>query len=163
MFAAIKRFFAAPKHVVRMDEMHAGQVIVEGAVRVGPAGTLSSPIKGQPCVAFVYTAGHRVAGRSAQLADRPLRNVEAFVAFELDLDGGRIEVVPERPGGFSREDHQALVGASYQNFHAEEVVVPTRARVRLRGVARPKGDGWVVTYRRIERLESPGKGGKRRR
>ena len=164
LVTAIKQLFADPKHVVRPDDLAAGPAVVDGDVRATTGEPLVSPIKGQACVAFVYTAAHKTPGRSTGLQDRPLRHVEGFRAFELELEGGRIDVVPQTTSTFTREDHQKLASAGYQQFHAEEQVVPLRARVRMRGTLKRKGDGWVLTYRRLELLkpEPGGKAGKKK-
>ncbi len=156
LLQSIKKLFANPKHVVRTDDLEPGEVVVDGAVRVGAAGPLQSPIKSVPCVAFVYSASHRVTGRQAGLTERPLRHVEVFQPFALELEGGRIEAVPRVPGAFAREDHQELASHGYQGFIAAEELVTARARVRVRGVAKRSGDSWVVTYRKIEVLKDSG-------
>ena len=160
LLRSIKKLFADPKLVTRVDAFESGPVVVDGAIRVDPTGALTSPIKSQPCVAFFYTASHRVVGRSAQATERPLRNVEVFAPFELELEDGRIDAVPRIPGAFTSADHQELASSHYQGFLATEEIVPTRARVRLHGDARRKGEAWVLTYRRLEILSKakPGKG-----
>ncbi|HVV85440.1 MAG TPA: hypothetical protein VHE35_20415 [Kofleriaceae bacterium] len=157
---SIKKLFKDPRLVTRFDDLEAGQLVVEGAVRLGDGEAMASPIKGQPCVAFFYTAAHQTPSRQASLQVRPLRHVEIFAPFELELDGGRIDAVPRVPGSFSREDHQKLAGAGYANFRATEEVVPPRTRVRVWGVARRHGDRWTLTYRRIEKLGAERKAGK---
>jgi hypothetical protein len=163
LLGSIKKLFAPPRLVARVDALEPGEVVVEGAVRLGDGEPLSSPIKGQPCVAFVYTATHSTPGRQASLTARPLRHAECFAPFELELDGGRVAAVPRVPGRFGRADHQKLAGAGYQHFQAGEQVVTARTRVRLWGVAKRQGDGWTITYRRLEKLGSDGKKPKRGR
>jgi hypothetical protein len=153
LVTSIKKFFAQPKHITRFDELDAGPAVIDGDVRASDGEPLLSPIKSQACVAFVYRAAHKTPGRGAGMQDRPLRSAEGFRPFELELDGGRIEVVPQTPGDFTREDHQKLASAGYPRFHAEEVVVPLRARVRLRGTLKEKGGAWVLTFRRVEVLK----------
>ena len=159
LLRSIKKLFADPKLIIRVEELESGPVVVDGAIRVGP-GALTSPIKSQPCVAFFYTASHRVVGRAAQATERPLRNVEVFAPFELELEDGRLDAVPRVPGAFAAADHQELASSHYEGFRATEEIVPTRARVRLHGDARRKGETWVLTYRRLEILSKakPGKG-----
>ena len=151
---SIKKFFAAPKHVTRLDDVHAGELVVDGVVRLGAAGGLKSPIKSAPCVAFVYSASHKVTSRQAGLTERPLRTAERFCPFELELEGGRLDAIPRVPGDFDAEAHQALASKGYQGFAAAEEVVGARAHVRLRGVAKRAGDGWTLTYRKIEVLKT---------
>lgn len=153
LVTSIKKFFAQPKHIVRFDDLEAGPAILDGEVRAGDGEPLLSPIKSQACVAFVYTAAHKTPGRSTGMQDRPLRHAEGFRPFELELDGGRVDAVPQTPGTFTREDHQKLASAGYAQFHAEEQVVPPRARVRLRGTLKHKGGAWTLTYRRVELLK----------
>ena len=155
LLASFKKLFAPPTLVTTFDRLVKGEVVIEGAVRPhAEDGTMPSPIKSQPCVAFFYTASYRSPGRQAGLTERPLRTVEVFWPFELELDGGRVEAVPRVAGAFTRDDHQKLASAGYAQFQAVEQVVTPRTRVRLWGVAKPTADGWVVTYRRIEKLGS---------
>lgn len=156
----IKKLFAAPPHVVAVSDLEPGEVVIDGAVRLGASKGLSSPIKGQACVAFVYTAVHQTPGRQAGLTTRPLRTAEGFAPFELELTDGRVAAVPRVAGGFTRAQHQELASAGYHNFQAVEEVVPPRAKVRLRGVARRTDDGWTITYRKLELLGKADKGGK---
>jgi hypothetical protein len=163
LLASIKQLFAPPRLVTRLDDLAPGSVVIDGDVRLGADGPLASPIKGQPCVAFFYTATHRTPGRQAGMTERPLRTVEGFAPFELELDGGRIDAVPATPGSFDRDAHQKLAGAGYAQFQAAELIVAPRARVRLWGVAKRKDDRWIVTYRRIEKLAADGKKPPRKR
>lgn len=158
---AIKRFFAAPAVYGRFADLAPGRVILEGDVRTGERGTLSSPLKGAPCVAFFYTARYQSPSRGGALTLRPLRAVEGFHPFGLELDGGRVEAVPRTPGSFTQADHQALAANGYPGFTAEEELVGPRARVQVHGVLKRDGDTWTLTYHRLVRLD--GKAGAKKK
>ena len=54
---------------------------------------MASPLKGAPCVAYFYTASYQSPGRGGSQTTRPLRSLEGFHPFELELEGGRVERV----------------------------------------------------------------------
>jgi hypothetical protein len=159
---ALKKFFGTAPLILRYGDLERGRAIVDGEVRVGDGEPLRSPIKGKPCVGFVYTAAHEVSSRSTQKMMRPLRSAEVFRGFGLEMDGGRIEAVPQHPGKFSQADHQALASASYAGFRAAEEVIPTRAKVRLHGVLRKKGDAWTLEFHRLVVLSDESRARKKR-
>lgn len=159
---ALKKFFGSPPLIVRFADLESGRAMVEGEVRVGDVEPLRSPLKSQPCVGFFYTAAHEVRSRSTQTIMKPLRSAEVFCAFDLEMDGGRIEAVPSHPGDFSQADHQALVSAGYAGFRAAEEVIPPRSKVRMHGVLRKKGDTWTMEFQRVVVLSAGSRAKKKR-
>jgi hypothetical protein len=149
---SIVKFLTNPKPVSTLAALEEGRAIIEGTVRKGSAGTLVSPVKGQPCVGFYYHAFHVVTSRAGQMA-RPLRTEERFHGFELELEDGRIVVQPRKPGTFTVEEHREMFSAGYEGFRATEEIIPLGTKVRLHGVAKKRDGSWTLTYANLEIIE----------
>jgi len=130
---AIKTFFKDPPAVDSLDQIVPGLNIVEGIIKVEEP--LRSPVRGQNCVAYFYSSYLVIpaGGRSPMPTIHKLREAEVYGPFELEMKGGRLAVVPARPGKFSREDHQKLGRQYAKDFQAKEDLILPGARVRLRG------------------------------
>jgi hypothetical protein len=141
---AIKTFLKDPPPVDALDQVVPGLNIVEGIVKV--EDPLRSPVRGQNCIGYFYRSFLVIpaAGRNPAPTIHKLREAEVYGPFSLDMKGGRLAVVPARPGKFTREDHQELNRQYVKNFHATEDLILPGARVRLRGKA--KLEGGVMTF-----------------
>jgi len=150
MKRAIQNFFKNPQPVSAFDEVAAGAGIVDGIVRVEEP--LRSPVKGQNCVGFFYQAF--AVTRGARMASQhKLKQAEVYTTFELQMDGGAVEVEPARPGTFTLDDHRALAEQYGTSFHSTEEVVLPGARVRLKGKVRVADGRKVLKMKTLAILE----------
>jgi hypothetical protein len=151
---SLVKFITDPKPVSTLSDLEPGRAIIEGIARAGEEGTLVSPVRGQPCLAFYYRAFHVVGSRSGQMMPRKLRTHEVYHPFELELPDGRLRAVPKTSDDFTAADHKALSGAGYQGFRAVEDLFSLGTRVRIWGVAKRDGEQWTLVYSKIERLST---------
>jgi hypothetical protein len=133
VFRAIKTFIKDPAPTAKLDEVVPGLNVVEGIARIGEP--LRSPVRGQNCVAFFYRSFLVITGGRAP-AYHKIKQAEVYAAFELEMDGGTLDVVPGKAGDFSQGDHQALIKQYGKEFQGVEEVILPGARVRLRGKAK---------------------------
>ncbi len=156
VFKSVAKFLSDTKAVANVADLEVGRAGAEGIVRLGPDGPLVSPVRGQPCVAFFYTAIHVVGGRMPQ--PRKLRVEEVYHSFDLEMEGGRIHVVPKKSDEFSSDDHKELSGVGYVGFRAVEDLVSAGSRVRLFGTLKREGDEWTLRYRKLEMIQGASAG-----
>ena len=150
MWRAIKTFIKDPEPVGNFDQVVPGLNIVDGIARVHEP--IRSPVRGQNCIAFFYRSFLVITGGAAP-AIHKLKQVEVYTDFELEMDGGILQVIPAKPGGFEQRDHQELqkrYGAEFQGI--EEVVMPG-ARVRVRGKVVNKGGKLLMRMNEMTILE----------
>jgi hypothetical protein len=137
---AIKTFIKDPEPTSKFNKVVPGLNLVEGIARIHEP--LRSPVRGQNCVAFFYRSFLVIEGGRAP-AFHKIKEAEVYAPFDLEMEGGTIEVVPKKPGKFEQQDHQQLNKKYGQNFQGTEEVVLPGAKVRLRGNVR-KVDGKLV-------------------
>jgi len=155
---AKRSFFSAPKPTDRLDDLLIGANVADGTVKlVEPQ--LKSPIRSQPCAAFVYEAALVITGMRGTVVHK-LKRVDVYAPFALAMEGGNLRVEPAKTAVFTQQDHLALGREHHgQNLQAVEQLVTAGTRVRVRGVLREEADGTpVLTMKRLEVLEKP-KGG----
>lgn len=162
MTRAKRSFFSSPSPTGRFEELLIGRNIAEGTVKL--AGTLKSPIRSQPCAAFVYEAALVITGLRGTVVHR-LKRADVYAPFALVMDGGVLRVEPEKTDTFTQQDHLALVRDNQgKNVQASEQLVTAGTRVRLRGKVREEADGTLVlAMSRMEILEQPASGAAARR
>lgn len=154
LMKAVVKFLTDPRPVSTLAALEGGRAAAEGIVRKSDEGFLSSPVKGQPCVAFYYQAIHLVGNRAGQMMPRRLRTEETYHAFDLELEDGRLRALPKKAARFGRDQHMALSSAGYQGFRATEQIIPLGTRVRIHGRARKVGDAWTFIYHKLEPIEA---------
>jgi hypothetical protein len=151
---AKRSFFSSPTPTGRLDDLLLGRNIVDGSVKL--LEPLKSPIRSQPCAAFVYEAALVITGMRGTVVHK-LKHVSAYAPFALAMEGGTLRVEPEKTDLFTQQDHLAL-GREHQgkNVQAAEQLVTAGTRVRLRGVLREEPDGTpVLAMKSLEVLEKP--------
>jgi len=133
---ALQTFFKDPDCTAKLEDVVPGVNIVEGIARV--EDPLRSPVRGQNCIAYFYRSYLIIpsGGRAPMPTIHKLKEAEVYAPFELDMDGGALTVIPEKPGRFSRDDHQSLGKQYGKQFQGVEEVILPGARVRLKGKAR---------------------------
>jgi hypothetical protein len=150
----LKNLFRPSPDVAQLAGVHAGTMALVGKVKAGPE-SVRSPVKGVPCVAFHYRAFYFVQGRTG-LAERSLKSLEVHApAYFLELEGGSVKVAGKKSEPFSNIDHREIAGHGFQNFRAEEQVVRSGARVRIKGRVWRDGDSWVIEPRQVALLGEP--------
>jgi hypothetical protein len=147
---SIQTFFKDPEPVSRLEDVVPGANAVEGIARVEEP--LRSPVRGQNCVAYFYRSFLVIQGGRAP-AIHKLREAEVYTGFDLEMEGGTLEVRPAKPGKFTREEHQQLGKRYGKGFQGVEELVLPGARVRLRGKARREGDKLVLKMKEITVLQ----------
>ena len=147
---AIKTFIKDPEPISQFDEVVPGLNLVDGIVRIHEP--LRSPVRGQNCVAFFYRSFLVIEGGRAP-AFHKIKEAEVYAPFELEMEGGTIQVVPKKPGNFEHQDHQELNKKYGKNFQGTEEVVLPGAKVRLRGKVRKKKDKIVLEMKEIGVLD----------
>ncbi len=140
MLRAIKTFIKDPEPISKFEKVVPGLNLVDGIVHIHEP--LRSPVRGQNCVAFFYRSFLVIEGGRAP-AFHKIKEAEVYAPFELEMEGGTLEVVPLKPGAFEHHDHQELNKQYGKNFQGTEEVVLPGAKVRLRGKVH-KVDGKLV-------------------
>ncbi|MDD5308766.1 MAG: hypothetical protein PHU25_15725 [Deltaproteobacteria bacterium] len=152
LIRALKTFIKDPSPTGRFEEVSAGLHVLDGIVKVDEP--LRSPVRGQNCVAYFYSAILFVkSARSPQPSMSKLRESQVYTAFTLVMDKGSVAIVPTRPGSFSREDHQRLAADYGTSFQAMEDVILPGARVRVWGKVRAAEGGPVMRMTKIQVLD----------
>ena len=140
LLRAIKTFIKDPDPTPQFDEVVPGLNLVEGIARIQEP--LRSPVRGQNCVAFFYRSFLVIVGGRTP-AFHKIKEAEVYAPFELEMEGGVLEVVPKKTEQFDHQDHQELGKKYGANFQGTEEVVLPGAKVRIRGKVR-KVDGKLV-------------------
>lgn len=148
------KFISDAKPVSKVSDIETGRAAAEGVIRIGKDGSITSPVKGRPCIAFYYKAFHVVGSRTGQMMPRKLRIHEVYHPFELELEDGRIVATPKKSDDFTATDHKELSGHGYQGFRAVEELVAPGTRVRIYGVAKQGDEMWNLTFNKLELVES---------
>ncbi len=130
MWKSIKDFIKDPEPTASFDEVSPGLNLAEGIVHVDEP--LRSPVRGQNCVAYFYRS-FLVMTEGRAPAIHKLKEAEVYAPFELQMDGGTLEVIPAKPGRFDRSDHTDLQRRYTKGFQATEEIIMPGARVRVRG------------------------------
>lgn len=131
-----------PEIVSSVAGLNKGPVLVDG--EVGSDDPLLSPIKAVKCVGYQYHAGCRIANWKG-FARSPLRRIRKWAEkMHLDVEDGRIELIPPESNPFEREEHEMLKQQDYEDFKANEWPVRVGKKIRVHGKARKKDDGWVI-------------------
>jgi hypothetical protein len=147
---AIKTFIKDPEPTSNFDDLCPGLNLIDGIARINEP--LRSPVRGQNCVAFFYRSFLVIEGGRAP-AFHKIKEAEVYAPFELEMDGGTIEVVPKKPGTFEHQDHQELKKKYGKNFQGTEEIVLPGARVRLRGKVRKVGGKLLLNMNEIAVLD----------
>lgn len=150
MLRAIKTFIKDPKPTGKLEEVEPGLNIVEGVVRVSKP--LRSPVRQQNCAAFFYRSFFFMAGEKAPAAHK-IKEAQGYAPFELEMEGGALQVVPPRESTFEHQDHVVLAKQYGQTFHGVEELVLPGARVRVRGKVKVADGRKVLTLKDITVLE----------
>jgi hypothetical protein len=149
---ALKTFIKDPPPTGRFEEVGEGLHVLDGIVKVEEP--LRSPVRGQNCVAYFYHAILFVkSARSPQPSMSKLRETQVYTPFTLLMDKGSVEIVPARPGSFSREEHQRLAADYRESFQAMEDVILPGARVRVWGKVTAGDGGPVMRMTKIHVLD----------
>lgn len=152
MLRTIKTFIKDPEPTPKFAEVVPGLNVVDGLVRLEEP--LRSPVRGQNCAAFFYRSFLVISGqRSPQPAIHKIKQAEGYAPFELEMEGGRVKVVPACAPKFGHAEHSALAkqyGAAFQGV--EELVLPG-AKVRVRGRVKRVGDDLVLVLKDLLVLE----------
>ena len=148
------KFISDAKPVSKLSELELGRAAAEGIIRLGSEGSITSPVKGRPCVAFYYNAYHLLGSRGGQMMLSKLKTHEVYHSFELELEDGRIIARPKKSDKFSAADHKKLSGAGYQGFRATEDLVSPGTRVRIYGVVKQGEKMLELIFNKLELVES---------
>jgi hypothetical protein len=152
LIRALKTFIKDPPPTSRFEDVCAGLHVLDGIVKVEEP--LRSPVRGQNCVAYFYSAILYVkSARSPQPSMSKLRECQVYTAFTLVMDKGSVEIVPAKPGSFSREEHQRLATDYAASFQAVEDVIMPGARVRVWGKVTAAEGGPVMRMTKIHVLD----------
>ena len=141
MARAKRSMFQAPEPTERYDEVLLGKNVLDGIARIEEP--LRSPLKGQNCLGYFYK-GYLVMMKGRAPAAHKMTQVEVYASFQLEMNGGTVEVIPAKPGKHDSALHLDLSrehGAEYQG--TEEVVLPG-AKLRVEGKVTERKDGSLV-------------------
>ena len=127
---SIKTFFKDPDPTERFEDVVPGLNIVDGIAKVDEP--LRSPVRGQNCVAYFYRSFLVITGGRAP-AIHKLKQAEVYAHFELEMEGGTLQVEPAKKSKFDREVHQQLARQYPKGFQGTEEVILPGARLRLKG------------------------------
>lgn len=147
---AIKTFFKDPEPTDKLDEVVPGVNVVDGIARVEEP--LRSPVRGQNCVAFFYRSFLVIQGRQAPTIHK-LKQAEVYAPFQLEMNGGALDVVPAKPGKLEHGTHQELGRRYGKGFQGIEEVILPGARVRLKGKVRERSGKLTLTMKEIAVLD----------
>ncbi|MCU0661191.1 MAG: hypothetical protein MUC50_02575 [Myxococcota bacterium] len=152
MLRAIKTFLRDPAPTSRFADVVPGLNVVEGLVRVEEP--LRSPVRGQNCAAFFYRSFLIITGqRSPQPAIHKIKQAEGYAPFTLEMDTGRIKVMPARAPEFGHAEHAALAKQYGSSFRGVEELVLPGAKVRVRGRVKRMGEELVLSLKDLEVIE----------
>lgn len=157
MARAKRSFLSSPDPTGRFEDLLLGKNIADGTVKL--TDPLKSPIRSQPCAAFVYEAAMIITGMRGTVVHK-LKHAAAYAPFALAMEGGVLRVEPAKSGAFTQQDHLALLRDNQgKNVQATEQLVTAGTRVRVRGSVREEADGaLVLTMKTLEVLEKPAPG-----
>ena len=150
MLRAIKTFIKDPDPVSTIEDVESGLNVVDGIVRV--TSPIRSPIRGQQCAAFFYRS-FLVINTGQQPTIHKLKEVEVYTDFELEMQGGKLKIVPSKPGQFEQRDHQSLRTRYGNGFQGIEELVMPGARVRVRGKVKGHGDDRFMVMKEVTILQ----------
>ena len=150
MLRSIKTFIKDPSPVDSIDAVEPGLNIVDGIVRVKEP--IRSPVKGQNCVAFFYRS-FLVMTEGRAPAIHKLKEIEFYTDFDLELNGGTLQVLSGKQKSFDQRDHQILQQRYGKGFQGIEEVVLPGDRVRVRGKVKKKGEVMVLVLKEVSVLE----------
>lgn len=129
---AIQTFFKDPEPTENFQSIVPGINIIEGIAKIDEP--MRSPVRGQGCVAYFYRSFLVMQSpRQPQPTIQKLKEAEVYAPFKLEMEGGAVEVIPAKPGKFTREMHQELGRQYGQKFQGVEEVILPGAKVRLKG------------------------------
>lgn len=131
--------------------MEPGRVVAVG--RIATSAPLASPIRGVPAAIVRYHARF-LSTRARGQRTRTLREAEVYAPeLGLELEGGRIDLVPKRAGDFSAVDHRALADHGFLGFRAREDVIAVGDLVMALGRARrdAASGSWTLSIERLAR------------
>jgi hypothetical protein len=148
---AIKTFFRDPEPTQKLADVVPGVNVVDGIARVEEP--LRSAVRGQNCVAFFYSSFLVITGGRAPAVHK-LKQAEVYAPFQLEMEGGTLDVVPAKPGKFDREVHQQLQRQYAKGFQGTEKVVLPGAKLRLKGKVRREGERLVLKMKELTVLQA---------
>ena len=132
------------------EEMRSGKVAVDGVIRAGE--TVSSPVKGRPCIAFFYES-FLVVMTQGMGVPKKYKKFKVFLPFDLEIEGDfKVSVVPSRSDSFDGVEHRRLLTGGPPGYRATEEVILDGTRVRVHGRARREGDRYVIRMKRMQVL-----------
>jgi len=132
---AIQTFFRDPEPVSSFQAVVPGVNIVDGIAVIEEP--LRSPVKGHNCIGYHYQSYIVLQStRNPQPQIQKLKEAEVYAAFDLQMDGGKVRVIPEKKSRFNRESHMELRDHYGDKFHASEDIILPGARVRIRGTVK---------------------------
>ena len=136
-----RSFFSQPEPTARFDEILIGKNIADGIARIEEP--LSSPLRGQNCVAYFYK-GYLVMTKGRAPAAHRMKQIEVYAPFELDMEGGTVHVLPAKSAKHDSSLHLDGVRTHGPEYQATEELVLPGARLRVEGKVREESDGRLV-------------------
>ncbi len=147
----LKKLFEPTPEFTSTGELRLGRVVLRGRALAGPE-VLHSPIHGKTCLAFFYRATYQVPSRGSWIR-RLFRQAEVYSPmFYLELEDGRVVVVPRKTDQMSAEDHHEIRARNLHGLEAAEQLICSGDHVRINGKLLARGDGMVLEPRSIELL-----------
>lgn len=129
---SIQTFFKDPNPTGKFADVEEGINIIDGIVKIETP--LRSPVRGENCIGYHYRSFLVIQSpRAPQPTIQKIKEAEVYSAFDLEMEGGTVHVIPPKPSKFSRETHMDLKNQYGNTFQGVEETILPGAKVRLKG------------------------------